>query len=85
MRAGDDRASRGGGAAMGSGEDSGGDSGIFSLLRVSRRARRLGRSGGELGVIIGADDGREAVVGVVLLGEGFGFEVKVEEVGSTIE
>jgi hypothetical protein len=87
VRAGDDRASRGGGA-MGSGVQSGGDSGIFSLLRVSRRARRLGRSGGELGVIMGADDGTEADVGVVVPGDGrggFGFEVYVEEVGSTIE
>lgn len=40
----------------------GGDSGILSLLRVSLRARRLGRSGGVVGVNIGAesmDDGEE--------------------------
>jgi hypothetical protein len=42
----------------------GGDSGILSLLRVSLRARRLGRSGGLVGVNIGAEskeDGDEAV------------------------
>lgn len=38
----------------------GGDSGILSLLRVSLRARRLGRSGGEIGVNIGAESKAEA-------------------------
>ena len=37
----------------------GGDSGILSLLRVSLRARRLGRSGGEVGVKMGAESMEE--------------------------
>jgi hypothetical protein len=65
--------------------DRGGDSGILSLLRVSLRARRLGRSGGVVGVNIGAaskgdgeeyteEDGEEYTDEVVVVG-GSGAEI----------